>query len=364
VASARAIVRPACVVASSLLMVAGAGGGAGMAETRRVEDTRRIAVDTVRLADPSRPYAAADEAAGPRPFLVTVWRPAETGPAEPLRLGDYVDLTLAEMRLDGRQGAAMALVWGDRAAAAPAAAQAAARQIALRGRRGARAGDPRPLVMAVHGTPASFSVLAEALADAGFAVAAFQSKDAGRGPYRLSVENLQAMADDIAFVRRALQTGGMARPGAYAVVGASNGALGAVAAALAGEPVAGIVGLDGTVTERAASRAVPQLRGAGPLPPLLQFYTPDNPYLDLAWIRAYPHDDCTLSVIDGFDHQDFLAPGWLRADAPQVFGPPAGHRALADRLLRDTTTFLRRVLLGGVDAPAAPRPSVRPCRAP
>jgi hypothetical protein len=323
-----------------------------------------VAVATVPLSDPSRPYGTGD-GRGPRPFLLTVWSPALAPAGPPLRLRDYVAMTVAEIRLDGRNGPPMQLVWGEVAAAAPAAAQAAALDLPFRGRPAPLAGPARPLVVAVHGTPAGYSVLGEALASAGFMVAAFQSKGASEGPYRLGVDNLEAMAADIAFVRRQLQARGVAQPGPYAVVAMSNGAVGAVGAALAGEPVSGIVSLDGTVTERAAARVVPQLRGDGALPPLLHFHTPANPYLDYGWIRAYPHEDCTLVSIAGLEHQDFLAAGWLRAAAPDVFGPSTHQRAVFEVMVQDAVAFLRRVVAGipGGRSSSSPRTGARTCAA-
>jgi hypothetical protein len=267
------------------------------------------------LHDSSRGYRVSSEApweAAGRPIELSLWYPATPSAGARMTVGDYARLG------DPRETAVPVM----------SASLSAVRDAAPSGR--------WPLVLFPHTGPAAESVMAEFLASYGFVVAGLPSRDSETGPYRLSVANLDAIGLDLNLVTKRLRAGGGAvhvndvlideRP--PAILGMSNGALGAIAFELQSGPVTAIVSLDGTIGERVAGQAVPKLMrsaGAKMIAPLLHFYAPANDYLDFTELRAQARPFCRLAELPGMAHSDFLADAMFRAAAT-----PGNDRALSN----------------------------------
>ena len=213
-----------------------------------------------------------------------------------------------------------------------------------------------PLVLFPHTGPAAESVMAEFLASYGFIVAGLPSKDAEVGPYRLSVANLDAMGRDLAFVTSYLKRESFVDDRPPAVLGMSNGALGAIALELQAGPLAGIVSLDGTIGERAAGQSVPKMarsEGARLAAPLLHFYAPVNSYLDFTELRAQARVSCHLAELPGMAHSDFLSDAIFRAAADPNNDTARNARAFAWMSRRTLEFLLDRFGRGALPAAAA-----------
>jgi hypothetical protein len=274
------------------------------------------------LRDSSRPYRTSpteEPQPGGRPIAVSLWYPAAASNAVRMTVGEYA-------KLDDMREAAKPVM---------RASMAAVRGAAPVGR--------WPLVLFPHTGPAAESVMAEFIASHGFVVAGLPSRDAEAGPYRLSVANIDAMGRDLAFVTRALQREPFVDARAPAVLGMSNGALGAIALELQAGPLAGIVSLDGTIGERVAGQAVPRLaraEGAKLAAPLLHFFAPANDYLDFTELRAEARPFCRLSELSGMAHSDFLADAIFRAAANPGSEPGRSNARTFAWMARRTLEFL------------------------
>jgi hypothetical protein len=274
------------------------------------------------LRDSTRPYRTSptdEPQPGGRPIAVSLWYPAEASNALPMTVGDYA-------KLDDPREAAKPVM--------------SASMLAVQG----AAPDGRwPLVLFPHTGPAAESVMAEFIASHGFVVAGLPSRDAEAGPYRLSVANLDAMGRDLVFVTRALQREPFVDARPPAVLGMSNGALGAIALELQAGPLAGIVSLDGTIGERAAGQSVPRLARADDArlsAPLLHFYSPANSYLDFTELRAEARPFCRLAELAGMAHSDFLADAMFRATANPDSEPSRSNARTFAWMARRTLEFL------------------------
>jgi hypothetical protein len=170
-----------------------------------------------------------------------------------------------------------------------------------------------PLVLFAHSTPLGIAAMSADLAAHGFVVAGVISRGAERAGYRLTVADVQAMADDLIFALARVRSAPFVDTSRIGVIGMSNGALGAVALANRTR-VDAMVSLDGTIGERAAARVLPELGSASApasTPPLLHLYAPENSYLDFSELRKRPGECVTVRVPD-IGHSDFLTFALLR----------------------------------------------------
>ena len=303
------------------------------------------------LHDSSRQYRVSAESEpepGGRPIALSVWYPATTSTAAKMTVGDYARLG------DLREAAAPVMT----------ATMAAVQGAAPTGR--------WPLVLFPHTGPAAESVMAEFIASHGFVVAGLPSRDAEAGPYRLSVANLDAMGRDLAFVLRTLRSESFVDDRPPAVLGMSNGALGAIALELQSGPLTAIVSLDGTIGERVAGQAVPKMTradGARLAAPLLHFYAPVNSYLDFTELRSEPRSFCRLAELPGMAHSDFLSDAMFKAAANPSSEPARTNGRAFAWMARRTVEFLlarfeRGVLpatAAAVDSQLPPVPTLVPC---
>ena len=265
---------------------------------------------------------------------MSLWFPAASSNAVRMTVGDYANLD------DPREAAAPVM---------------SASMMAVQG--AAPANGRWPLVLFPHTGPAAESVMAEFIGSYGFVVAGLPSRDAEAGPYRLSVANLDAMGRDLVFVTRALRREAFVADRPPAVLGMSNGALGAIALELQAGPLTGIVSLDGTIGERVAGQAVPRLvraQGARLAAPLLHFYAPVNQYLDFTELRSEARPFCRLAELPGMAHSDFLSDAMFRAAAnPDSETARNNARAFAWMSRRILEFLLERFGRGVVSAAVA-----------
>jgi hypothetical protein len=275
------------------------------------------------LRDSSRTYRTAptdEPQAGGRPIAVSLWYPAAASSnALRMTVGDYAKLDDVREAATPVMNASMSAVQG----AAPIGRW--------------------PLVLFPHTGPAAESVMAEFIASHGFVVAGLPSRDAEVGPYRLSVANIDAIGRDLAFVTQALRRESFVDARPPAVLGMSNGALGAIALELQAGPLAGIISLDGTIGERIAAQALPRLargEGAKLVAPLLHFYSPANDYLDFTELRAQARPFCQLAELAGMAHSDFLADAMFRAAAHPDSEPVRNNARAFAWMARRTLEFL------------------------
>jgi hypothetical protein len=205
----------------------------------------------------------------------------------------------------------------------------------VRSRKHATPADGRfPLVLFAHATPFGQLAMSEYLASHGMVVAGVMP----RVGYRLGVDAIRTMIEDLETARRTISTHPFVDASRTAVVGASNGAFGAVGLGLRA-PIAAIVSLDGTIAERAAARILPELAAIEPLPPqpqVLHLYTPDNAYLDLAQLKARG-PACAAVRVPSVAHADFLSFGVLVPVGPPPFTRlrPAEKFASINRITLD-----------------------------
>jgi hypothetical protein len=291
--------------------------------------------------DPRRTYepAAGDKrGSGLRPVPTTVFYPAEIGSGEEAAFGALAELSAYSAFADPPQ---IEIDKAKQQFVETIGASAAAR-ISLRSRKNATPASGRyPMILFAHTTPIGQAVMSEYLASHGFVVAGVMSKGESAGPYRLGVGEIRGMVADLETALRVVLALPFADRTRVAAIGMSNGAFGAVGLGLR-LPVAAIVSLDGTIAERAAARILPELTAANPLPPqpsVLHLYTPDNPYLDLAQLKARG-PACAAVRIPAFAHADFLSFGLLVKVGPPPFTRlrPAEKFASINRL---TLEFLR-----------------------
>jgi hypothetical protein len=287
--------------------------------------------------DATRSYAPAEgdrSGPGPRPIAITTWYPAAASGGSPAVFRDFARLGAFASYVSPPATAETDTVSQAIKDTSPAALEGPANAF----QNAPIAAGRFPLVLFAHSTPLGQSALSEYLASSGFVVAGLMSRGATAGAYRLSVEDVQAMADDIELAYRRLSALPNVDASRVAVVGMSNGALGAIGAANKLSVVRAVVSLDGTIGERAAGRVLPMLAGAnGPAsnPNLLHLYAPVNEYLDFSELRKRS-GSCFTVRIPTVRHADFLSYALLQppaaGDASRV-RPDDKFRAMA-RLTR------------------------------
>jgi predicted esterase len=282
----------------------------------------RMVVET----DMQRPALAPATGLG-RQLPIAIWYPAEAGASQPLRLRDYVVM--------GAQ-ALVGVEPSDRRApvdtfAADALARGIAREDVERllntagiAVRGARAAAGRfPLLLFAHASVETESVMCEYLASYGYVVAAVRSRGASDPVYSLSRENLDAVVADHDFVAaRMLQEPNVASS-PIGIIGMSNGAIVAMALQLR-RPVGAIVSLDGGIGENAGGTYLRERSGgnvAALHAPLLHFYAPNNPHLNLDHLRSYDNSSRTLVFVRNMRHADFLSYPSFEQVLPGFSGP-------------------------------------------
>jgi hypothetical protein len=107
------------------------------------------------------------------------------------------------------------------------------------------------------------------------------------------------------------------------ISGMSNGAIVAMALQLR-RPVAAIVSLDGGIGENAGGIYLRERSGgsvAALHAPVLHFYAPNNPYLNLDHLRSYVGSPRTLVFVRDMRHADFLAYPAFERVLPGFSGP-------------------------------------------
>ena len=291
--------------------------------------------------DPTRVYEPSSgdrRRSGPRPVSTTVFYPAQIGTGDETVFGALAELSAYSAFADPppQELERAKQHFADTIGTPDVGSQV------LRSRRNATPATGRyPVVLFAHTTPIGQAVMSEYLASHGFVIAGVMSKGETAGAYRLSVGDVRGMVADLEIALRSVRALPFVDPDRVAVIGMSNGAFGAVGLGLR-VPVAAIVSLDGTIAERAAVRILPELTAANPLPrqpSVLHLYTPDNPYLDLAQLKARG-PRCAAVRIPALAHADFLSFGALVPVGPPPFTRlrPAEKFASINRL---TLEFLR-----------------------
>jgi len=210
-----------------------------------------------------------------------------------------------------------------------------------------------PLVLFLHASPWTASVMSEYLASHGLVVAAIESKGATAVPYKLSPENLDAMVRDAAYVVTRMRREPYVS-NTFGAIGMSNGSVAAVAMQLSGPKPRAIVSLDGGIGEPAGGTYMAERTGSDPAKftaPILHLYTADNPHLDLEFLRSYSASPRMLVQVDHLRHGDFLAYGALERVMPGAFGTaPAASSLGFEVVCRYTEAFLRSTLVGDGEA--------------
>lgn len=266
----------------------------------------------VMETDAQRPALAPAGGMG-RQLPIAIWYPARRSDRQAMRLRDYV---IAD---------AQALV-GIEAADPDAPLAAFAAEALARGTaqadverlldspgiavRDAPAASGRfPLLLFAHGSVETESVMCEYLASYGYVVAAVRSRGAADPAYRLSRENLDAVVTDNDLVAAHMLREPNVAPAPVGIIGMSNGAIVAMALQLR-RPVSAIVSLDGGIGENAGGIYLRERSGGnlGALrAPVLHFYAPNNPHLNLEHLRSYGSAQRILVFVRGMRHIDFLA---------------------------------------------------------
>jgi dienelactone hydrolase len=283
----------------------------------------RIVVET----DIQRPALPPGSGMG-RQLPIAIWYPAQRGAGESLRLRDYV--------VAGAQALVGIEPSDHRAPVDAFTADALARGIShadverllntagIAVREAAAAPGRFPLLLFAHGSVETESVTCEYLASYGYVVAAVRSRGAFDPVYKLSRENLDAVVADHDFVASRMLREPNVANSQIGVIGMSNGAIVAMALQLR-RPVGAIVSLDGGIGENAGGTYLRERSGgsvAALHAPVLHFYAPNNPYLNLEHLRSYLSSSRTLVFVRNMRHADFLAypafeqvvPGFSRLD--------------------------------------------------
>ena len=300
-------------------------------------------------SDPSRSYSPAEGDLGPsdgRPVAITLWYPAAEGGtrttfADLARLGAYQRYghppTAA---FDEATTQAINDTAPDALAGSPLGHQGATPSVGK-----------YPLLLFAHSTPLGQVSMAEALVNRGFVVAGIMSRGAKAGAYRLSIDDIHAMSEDLDFARRSVASLPYVDTSRVGVIGMSNGALAAVGLANRTR-IRAVVSLDGTVGEQSAARVLPALPDATATAghaPLLHLYTTGNAYLDFSELRKR-RAQCVAVKIPDIRHADFLSYALLK---PPVARDPArvDPKAKFGVIQRLTADFLSQLV--GADATRA-----------
>ena len=298
-----------------------------------------VGVTVLDERDASRPAFPPDDGKG-RPIRIVIWHPAASGSGERLTLRGYVQMGLQGVEAFSKEPLSLGK---------PPVLLNATLDTPLFGELRARPIPGRfPLVVFLHASPWSASVMSEYLASNGFVVAAFESQGQKEREYRLTRENLETMTQDLAFVvsRMRREAYGSDR---WGVIGMSNGALAGTAMQLLGHNPRAIVSLDGTVGEKAGAQWLAERSGGNSrkfIVPMLHLYTPENPYLDLEPMRAYASKPVLIDM-GGIRHADFLAYAALENVIAGAFGPvPRDPRPAFEAMCRYTEAFFRWHLAG------------------
>jgi hypothetical protein len=265
--------------------------------------------------DAARSYASADDDAvtsSSRPVPITLWYPAREG-------GTVTTLEeLARLSAYQRHAHPSAAAFDEAIAQAVKDSSAPALTARVRASQNAQPSrDKHPLILFAHSTPLGQVTMAEDLAAQGFVVAGLMSRGAARGDYRLSIDDVRGMSEDLEFALRRLALLPYVDATRVAVIGMSNGAFGAVGLANR-SAVRAIVSLDGTVGEQAAVRVLPALaNAASPVstPPLLHLYTTGNSFMNFSELQKWPGQCVTVKIPD-VRHADFLSYALLKSPVP------------------------------------------------
>jgi dienelactone hydrolase len=262
--------------------------------------------------DAQRPALAPASGLG-RQVPIAIWYPARRTDRQPMHLRDYVlagaqslvGIAPADPSVPRETFAAEALARGT--ARADIERLLDSNGIAVRD--ATPAPGRFPLLLFAHGSVETQSVMCEYLASYGYVVAAVRSRGATDPAYRLSRENLDAVvADHDLVAARMLREPNVAQT-PIGIIGMSNGSIVAMAMQLR-RPVSAIVSLDGGIGENAGGIYLRE-RSSGNLAalsaPVLHFYAPNNPHLNLEHLRSYQSAQRTLVFVRGMRHIDFLA---------------------------------------------------------
>lgn len=284
--------------------------------------------------DKSRPALPPATGTG-RQIPIAVWYPANAAPKTPLRIRDYV-LASEQAIIGSAPENAEAVV---ETFAKPRLENGAAKPdldrlldtATIAGRDSAPSPGRFPLVLFAHSTPEDESVTCEYLASHGYVVAAVRSRAASDVTYKLSRENLDAMVADHAFAAERMRREPNVSDGPIGVIGMSNGSIAALALQLRGVKAGALVSLDGGIGENAGGTFLKE-RSDGNVSkfkaPVLHFYAPNNPHLNLDHLKSYNGCDRTLIFVRGMRHGDFLANPMFDRIAPHYSGADATADAL------------------------------------
>jgi dienelactone hydrolase len=262
-----------------------------------------------------------------RQVPIAIWYPARTSGQQPMRLRDYVvtgarslvGIEPADPREPIEAFAAAALARGS----ARADVERLLDSTGIAVRDAQRARGQFPLLLFAHGSVETESVMCEYLASYGYVVAAVRSRGANDPEYRLSRENLDAVVADQDFVAARMLREPNVAPTPVGIIGMSNGSIVALALQLR-RPVSAIVSLDGGIGEDAGGIYLRERSGGdlGALrAPILHFYAPNNPHLNLEHLRSYNSAQRTLVFVRGMRHIDFLAYPSFEQQLPGFSGP-------------------------------------------
>jgi dienelactone hydrolase len=285
-----------------------------------------------------------------RQIPIAIWYPAQTSAGNPLRLRDYVvtgaqaliGTAPADLRAPIDAFAAEALTRGVARAEVERLLDAAG--IAVR--EAPAAAGRFPLLLFAHGSVESESVMCEYLASYGYVIAAVRSRGASDPVYKLSRENLDAVVADNDFVASRMLREADVANSPIGVIGMSNGAIVAMALQLR-RPVGAIVSLDGGIGENAGGTYLGERSGgnvAALRAPLLHFYAPNNPHLNLEHLRSYHSSPRTLVFVRNMRHADFLAYPAFEQVLPGFSGPDVAADA------HDGFVWVNRYTLHFLDA--------------
>ena len=262
--------------------------------------------------DPARPALAPASGMG-RQLPITIWYPARASDRRAMRLRDYVvagaqslvGIEPADPHAPLEAFAATALAHGT----ARADIERLLDSTGIAVRDATPAPGQFPLLLFAHGSVETQSVMCEYLASYGYVVAAVRSRGAADPTYRLSRENLNAVVADHDLVAARMLRQPNVAPLPIGIIGMSNGSIVAMALQLR-RPVSAIVSLDGGIGEDAGGIYLRERSGGelGALrTPVLHFYAPNNPHLNLEHLRSYRSAQRTLVFVRGMRHIDFLA---------------------------------------------------------